>query len=63
MNTKFEKLIVTLFNSEAISPDDKLSDEIKSAEQDELSQEDLELVAAAGSGYYEKFKNLYMKDK
>ena len=63
MNTEFEKLIVTLFNSEAISPYDKLSDEIKSFKQAELSQEELELVAAAGFGNYEKFKNLYMKNK
>lgn len=60
MNTKFERFITMLLKSEAISPNDKLSREIKSIEQDELTQDELELVAAAGSGYYEKFKNLYM---
>lgn len=62
MKTKFEKLITTLFNSEEISPNDKLSGKIRAIEQDELTQDELELVAAAGSGYYDKFKCLYMKD-
>ena len=63
MNTDFEKIISFVFASEEISPNDKLTRQIQSVQEDELSQEDLELVAAAGIPYYDKFKALYIDKK
>jgi len=63
MNTDFEKIISFVFASEEISPNDKLTRQIQSVQEDELSQEDLELVAAAGTPHYDKFRALYIDKK
>lgn len=60
MGIKFEKVIELLFQSEELSPNDKLSKEINKIHEEELIQEELELIAAAGVAPYEKFKERYL---
>lgn len=64
MDTNFEKILRLVFKSEELSPNDKLSRQIKSIQNDELSQEELEFVsAAAGTPHYNKFKASYVNNE
>lgn len=59
----FDEFIQAVLRSEDICPNDNLSREIKSVQEDELSSDELELVSAAGTDYYEKFRTLYIDNK
>lgn len=57
----FEKMVKCLADIEQFAPDDKLS--TLTSASDELSEDELEFVAAAGVSDFEVFRRRYLTDE